>query len=549
VEAKVNPKILTVLLASIGALSCVYGSPDLNLKVVDPDGELDALRRRMHIRYTDEASGTVVEEEANDFALKVAEDCLVITEDATGLTCDIGKLDNPDTCSLAVCNMHMVLCAAHRFFEMGRTVTPVEIPGSYGGDPPIATTTYTVPPQSTASNAAINQVALSLSNYALRMAAAALETKLAQSGACYDPLNDPLDDTFTIETEEGETPVEYGESLAAGLVEAYHMSFEGMDLMSEDMTAIADASFSEVPAYGRAAWRALMHPDASRSAVVHTIFGGEAGIAAYRDDTTGAEAHPVGVREMTDKTDAALDTLYEAGLDPADILDPNLSIDDLFDGTLTEGNVLERLTQFMDYDFAASDVTDLDSFCEFVNIERAAFVQARSIIAEDIILFDRSRTTELPETPLVHEFGMMEERFPKFAATSQRPVASLAARFVAHTLQSHDPTMDERWTSGGTYGEEFTPDYDYASLGAAQGIDYAVTVAKRVMANGSFPGPTVAAIASFIADGAVRENRARVELDIDTNGDVAQIRVLGAVNTLTCWWREPTDSRVPSSVT
>lgn len=166
-------RLITFTLVLATVTGCQSSEPDLSLA---PDlGEAEErLRRRMHVRVLqDFGQGAPTEldpMEASEFALGVHADC----QDQLALAgVEVSACNDPSSpCARLHCRAQSALCVSHTLLDIAGTVTPVRLrrPG------------YLVPPQSSATNAALSTEAIKYARQALLLADRALREEAFDAG-------------------------------------------------------------------------------------------------------------------------------------------------------------------------------------------------------------------------------------------------------------------------------------------------------------------------------------------------------------------------------
>ncbi len=300
-----------------------------------------------------------------------------------------------------LCNILELSCAAQRALEIVSTRAAPFVVDAPEFDEHVH---YSIPPQSSATNAAL----------AKQAAASARETFFFQrtlQGA-FAPLDgsnhincDPNAlSTSVINPSDLFQPTRTVASvLSNAFAEAYQVLREATSKAVDFSLAVADAQRADT-SLERQQSRSIAGAELSRTAAAHLLVGGDPGLLG----SEGAESRPglCSAPELSGPAKKALSAFRESGISPAAILtipgETNatpIPIDMLVNGTGTQvpgGSVRQRLSEVWGYDFINPPPgIKPDQHVEtYLHLDKQDFVEARSYLAQEIRSFSRSLTAK-----------------------------------------------------------------------------------------------------------------------------------------------------------
>ena len=477
---------------SLLLLSCQSEAPPLQLRVDDEHG-WEERRRRMDITvHAVDENGNVGPAEELDtsvFANSVLlHHCSKLTATNPSLV-DCYPQPGDGFCRDQFCTAHLAICGANLALELSRAVSSTTLTGI---GPDETETNYLVPPQPTATNAGLAEIALMMSQYAAVYAGENLRLATDDEYPAY--IFPPVQQFPGIEAactavdleEENNVIDELGglqtgaESLAGILVEAAQLAERAGEQALRDNTAVADADLASTPNRGegfRAAW---MAPVLSRLRGMQFITGG----AGYYDDPT--EPTPFTSLEYTGgcvtscdaKCRQAVDMMRDSGIAPGIIIDLTIPSEDLI---TTEGGLRDRLAErYQSQEVAAGTA---QHFLDRFQVSEIDLNRARSHLLEEASFFHRDisiqaprpiLTTSDPGTPVVSQYDY-------FAATVRPPAPTPPLVHIAMARANVELDDDRLYGTASPVSRSAHPTAFYAQRGVSQLVDYAESVAQFVV--------------------------------------------------------------------
>ncbi len=359
-----------VALTSGCALLSCGPTNDLSLRESKAPG-FEQLRRRQAVRYIELTTGEVRNVDPADIISDVDKECRL------GETYLADPL-NPycpgtSACTAAHCLAYRHICTAQLLMEMAGIVSEPVV---------LETIQWEVPAQSTATNAALQRLAMDEARMAVETATTELHMAggLGGAGTCTDAeLTDPA----------GTSDESLGRSLSMAIVEAFELAKEAGTSAANNELALADAYFSEHATSRTAATMAFSAPLQSRASAVHLLVGGEDGLydallGASSQSTALCTAPPLSSRAR-----AAIDVYRESGVQPS-----ALANEETFQSTeaiLVDTNfdsVRKRLTELWNETEWSSDTAS--QFADRFGLAVDDFREARDYLRQEIQAFDRS---------------------------------------------------------------------------------------------------------------------------------------------------------------
>ncbi len=402
------------------------------------------------------------------------------------------------TCEEQVCIVMQALCGAHVELEMaGLRSAPVAIRDADG------TLLHEVPPQSSATNVTLANVAFLLASQFAYPGAAAI-------------LADPT--AFSC------TAAEIG-PLASTLVEAYHVSVEAVDVAVEANLAVSDSLFAEKGSFEEKANVAIGGDLLSRAAAIHHLVGGRPGLPGFIAPNAvfswptalGAAVQQFALCDLpplTPQADSALKTLREAAVNPLDVVDEDIDINTLVNGASSmfdanHGSVRDRLREF--WNASATDLVDVP---DQVGLRLDDFEEARAYLREELIAFNRSPTAELPKLDLVDG---EQSTYTRFASTGTlAPQRDPMYWVTVGQHQDYGTTTAPDFTNTANYDLQLFQSSAIQDYGLAGFIDTATEIALKLVsdieassASGAVKGAALDPILLFLAD-AQQQRRGRL---------------------------------------
>ena len=498
------------LLLLAAALAC---GPELGLSERSEPDNWDSHRRRQNLTIVDDG-GTRLEREPADVANDLYSSCeVILAADTCKATVEQGSPVEPPlsastSCATTACWMRFRLCVAHLAMEISTSVLEVEVISNDIG-------AYTVPPQSQASRTAMSELAMDASREAMLLGTDAVRSLIGRTsaGTC-----------STIDAGDEIDGVTLGETVGTQLSEAYWLHREATERAVQGNMAVADAAFDRETSQRRAQRLAFHAPVLSRGHAAHLLVGNH-----DADPMSSGDALPIaggdpycGTHTAIPGIERAMDVIREAGLNPSDLMNPALSIDEIVadSGAMDSHSILDHQEDRYETDLPAEE-GDADSFYAMMGIDRASFVAARQGLVEQHIAFARSDTALLPPQPLSPHPTTGDTRFStleRFAATSTPPGRLSPAVVVARAVEAPLLTTASALSTNGAIAG-----VDYAREGTAQLLDYVHSVVADGLRS-SLESGLMNGMALVHAQ-ANRDGLARLE--VDTGGSSGVVRVLG----------------------
>lgn len=402
------------IVALLTLLACSSGS-DSKLGLVaknrgNSDQELERLRKMQLVRVIerDEATGKLEFHEKSPERVEadLIDQCAQEINDTT-------KFDEFDPlcpalttagCSERACAASLAGCAAHLALEIASIrAAPVSIdfhidrnPDPDNPDPSLVEDAhYQIPPQSSATNAALAKMAMELARNAMAHGSDALRSVFDPGVDCQSAdLSQPVLDGRTI-----------GSILSTTYAEAFNTYREATLKAVDFNLAVADSQRTDT-SLERGVGRSVAGAELSRVAAAHLAVGGPAGLAGTMDGAPRAGL--CSAPELSGLAQQALSALRESGVSPAAILAipgqaPSgvtaIPIGTLLNGTAKQiagGSVRQRLSEIWGYDFdhPPAGVPASQTVPQYLRLQDQDFVEARNYLAQEIIAFSRSSVAQ-----------------------------------------------------------------------------------------------------------------------------------------------------------
>lgn len=487
--------------------ACSDAGPAVDLAEV-PEG-WDEHRRRQNVTVRD-AEGGERELSPDQVALQAGQECavqLADLEDCNFAPFASNKLATspfePDECHVAACEATLRICVSHRLMELAEH-----------RDPEFQFGSYRYPVLDAAERATTHASALFAAREALLQTANALSGTLNHPWGCNT--SDPAEPGFDKVSPTGEV---VGTVLADAFVEAFHLTREAAERSFRSQLAVADGQRSLRRSDRSANTFSQLAPVLSRGAAAQLV------TQAPIDFDSGADdfALPIlrgkplaDTRLRGERDEFALEALREAAINPEDLMNDALSIDELVGGNMgasgEHGSVLQRLEDLHGQDLG----TNADDLYRNLRVTRDSFIHARDYLRGQVRAFARNPKVELTKRERPTDAGVHQSQYTRYAATASRPTSLPAAYWS--TLASatraaglSEPAVDVEEVVVHPGG------IDYARGGLAAALDYAHSVATYLIVKvDSAPSATHAQAfrtASSILDTANDERPARLVLD------------------------------------
>ena len=367
-----------------------------------------------------------------------------------------------DTCALNglldkcnICLIDEALCIANHLLDVaGTRSTPVELElTTIQPIPPL----YSIPPQPTATNAALARIAFK--HYApaavfraFRHARVAVGLDDLPAVSWFEVNPDPCDAGTTAEPgtladrinpngmlDDDPSSVEPGSiSVAAALgqrvAESLSVFREAGFRTVELELAVADQQRSN-PSLSHQVSRGLTGWELSRVSAAHLLVGGSPGLLGTTRDTPrpGVCSTP----QLSAQGEKALGILRDAGISPAAVqADPTIvSLDELLNGDASDGvpdgSVKQRFGQRWGFNFDAppAGIDVRESIGDYFHLRDEDFEEARRYLDQEITAFSRSQSAQIEPPPVAAGYR-------RFAGTAQPP-KPLPAEYYA-TIASYN---------------------------------------------------------------------------------------------------------------
>ena len=414
------------------------------------------------------------------------------------------------SCRQTACELQLRLCVANRLMELA------DVPQF---DREIGN--FTVGPQDRAAQAGLHEAAMDVARETMILAAGSLETALHDpSGKLCVPGNgvDALEGLYL-----GAPGPTNGEVIGHAMAEAYYLMRDAAEKAVSDNLALGDEAFAVESSQTRAARVAYTAPVLSRGHAAQIAIGNDPTL----DLSTGQTAlpslgnQPLFTRERSESASfrMALSLFRDAAPSPREILaTDSVSLDALITDGTPEGTLSKRLAER--YDTALP--TNADDFIEHFGTSREDLREAREVLIEELIGFDRNL-----DQKLVENFDYVSGPLAnvRYAATATPP-STPPGRWAALALQGHpDEAVTSRVTETSFAGSPKL-DGDYARRSMANAVDYALSAANELMANNvnELSDATIGSFASLLSE--ADERPARLEYILKPDGSLV-LRVLG----------------------
>ncbi|MBX3248377.1 MAG: hypothetical protein KF901_14455 [Myxococcales bacterium] len=418
---------------------------------------------------------------------------------------DVWQNHQPSDCHQAACIAQLQLCMTHLFLETVQNLgTDLRVEWAY------------VPPQSQPAKAALSELAIEM---AQRTIALSVDTLRAATSREADAtcLFDDLDEPFASGSELSD-----GEVIGAALQESYRLLREATDRALDANLAVSDADAAREGSTARGARRAYHAPVLSRGHAIELLYGVPpiqySTLEGLPDRALRSEgfAPVVGLEgPTTPNVRKAVEFFRFAAIAPADVLDDDLSTDDLVAGLSVpaEGSLAVRLGAHYGIELPSvvGDVYD------FLGLSRAEFESARRLLRQELVLFERDPNVTIPVAPGI------DDTFARYAATATPATEIPGDPWPARALFS--PEVDEdRYYETSFSNSQLPTSYAYRSVAAA--MDFAISGAIQLMQGwqDDLPSEIRESFAGLLRE--ADDRPARIEVD-QGNMNSVTIRVLG----------------------
>jgi hypothetical protein len=475
-------KLSSVVLL-FGVVCCNDGDPDPSLSVGrESEEDWSERRARMNVVVEDEFGNTILQDPWNLLSL-VADDCRFTPdedlwswdqcywplEDYITGSPDLHKPYDGATCRESACVAQLKLCMAHTFLELSTTVAPRTL-----GE-------VEVPPQSSDARTGLAEVAYQLALSAVPTAGEALlaasDLEWGTSVCLAGQANgDGLDDDLSLSHQSGFPRI--GEVLAVSMREGAEVAREALDIAVRGNLAAADADLTRIPSRERAVLESTRAPYLSRLHAAALVTGGPSHNSIF--DATDAETivplgpNPNLLARRSDIAgfDDAVALIRDSAVHPSLVLDPEVSLSEFAAGQQQElGSVGARLAEA--YGFVLP--SDPDEALENLGVTRAAMAAAREYLADELRLFHRDASVQLPSRQVPGPEGtLVESQYNRYAAIATLPTRLPSAHWNAVSMAGTESTVNHE-----------TPTPLQAMRSAALSEVYLQDVARAVLANES----------------------------------------------------------------
>jgi hypothetical protein len=204
--------------------------------------------------------------------------------------------------------------------------------------------------------------------------------------------------------------------------EAYYLGLAAFERAIETTLNASDKLRSSSLSPTLAAQRAISGSSLSRAAAAHLLVGGTPGIAG--DTLKPLCTSP----DLTPQARSALTLLRDSGVNPTLLAAAN--INDLLDGTSTEGSVRQRLGQFR----SIPSLTSGAPVAGHYDLSSADFDAARRYLLEEINAFSRSPTAQLP--------APVTDGYKRYAGVATEPAPLPEGAWAARaSYRTSEPTF------------------------------------------------------------------------------------------------------------
>ena len=508
-------------------IGCGEATPSLSIGG-ESDGEIDWSDRRRRMNISARVPGT---NETRDLTI---EDLVLGVEDdvrsGNGLSADCQQLLNsppegegvptgcqfdpnplaisttPQDCNESACDAQLRLCVANRMMELADVPQFERIVDG-----------FRIGPQDRASQAGLHEAAMEM----------ARETMILTSNALRAAVDDPYGQSCSA----GDLADQYvaapgptiGEVIGHAMAESYYLMRAAAEKAIDDNLALGDEAFAVEASQTRAARVAYTAPVLSRGRAAQIAIGSDpmlpdgydgSPLPALRNQPLFSRERPASVSFRM-----ALSLFRDAAPSPAEVLDSeNITIDQLAVEGAAEGSLADRLQERYDAEIPNS----AEGFYEHFGTSRREMIEAREVLIEELLGFDRDL-----EQKLVENFSYVSGTLShaRYAATATPPNTP-SGRWAALALR-RDPAdplvnrLDESSFSGG----KLTPQYARRSIAGA--IDYALSAASDLLRDNTsaqLSDETLGSFAGLFAD--IDDRPARIEFSLEDDGTL-DIRVLG----------------------
>ena len=217
-----------------------------------------------------------------------------------------------------------------------------------------------------------------------------------------------------------------------------------------------------------------------------------------------------------ERDELALQALREAAINPEDLMNDALSVDELVGGNIgasgDHGSVLQRLEDLHGQELGSN----ADELYRNLRVTRESFIHARDYLRGQVRAFARNPKVELAKRERPTDTGIHESQYTRYAATASNPTSLPAAYWstlasAAHAAGLPDAAEDAEEIAMHSAG------LDYARSGLAAAIDFAHSVATllvvKVDSVDSEAQSQAFTTASAILNTANDERPARIVLD------------------------------------
>jgi hypothetical protein len=404
-------------------------------------------------------------------------------------------------CKMDLCATHVQLCVANKLLELSTTAAPVDIG------------TLHIPPQSTAANVALAERAMEVARDVLEISGLALiklnnappasdTSSLTKALSTTQPCNSQMANVWAGGTT-GESQT-YGSSLAASFVEAYYMLWEASGHAARDNVAAADEAWSRYPSRRKAAYFAQSAPILSRSRAAQLLVGGpaEGGITSFKLPS-GEPAPMCEQAAPSAPAQVAVNLIRASGISPSRLASDNVR--DL----LTKGKdaLSGRLSEILATPDMVKDAPD--DFPSRFGLTVTDFQESQQFLVAQHRAFGRSHTATLPAAVLP---GGKTMSFTMHAATVTPPSTPSPVQ-MNELVQRSTLAYDDRDPDATLVTTPYVMPIisSYIRRGAAQSVDFALTVADTVVSSANVT-PNVANVLSPLLTQGVRQRPHRLQV-------------------------------------
>lgn len=465
------------------AAACSEAGPAVDLAEV-PEG-WDEHRRRQNVTVRD-ANGGEHELSPDQIALYAGQECAVQLANLSA--CSFAPFTSnklatspfePAECHVAACEATLRICVSHQLMELAEH-----------RDPEFEFGAYRYPVLDAAERATTHESALFAAREAMLQTATALTGTLNHPEGCNT--EDPEASAFGQDSPTGEL---VGTVLADAFVEAFHLTREAAERSFRSQLAVADGQRSLRRSDRAANTFGQLAPVLSRGAAAQLVTqappGFNPGVNDFALPILGGK--PLAdTRLRGDHDELALQALREAAINPEDLMNDALSIDDLIGGDLgapplmgdpppppaLNGSVLQRLEDLHGQELGAN-ATDL---YRNLRVTRDSFIHARDYLRGQVRAFARNPSRTLPPRERPTDTGVHSSRYARFGATASRPTSLPAAYWSALASASRESGFPDAVADVERI-VVYPVGLDYARSGLAAALDYAHSVATLLIMN------------------------------------------------------------------